>query len=255
MQKDTDTFFFAVEFASSRVLIIGGESTKIESYPYQISIQQEVNGVYYHGCGGSIISDNYVLTAAHCLKSFQPQDLKVRAGASFYKEGGSLHQVESFVLHRDYDASGAPVHDIAVIRVEPPFKFDETRQPIELFGADDVAKSGAPGIVTGWGLMSPNALEFPDQLQVVTVPIISKDICNGIYKEKLGGLRKGQICTGLLGVGGKNPCTGDSGGPLAVNGKLAGIVSWSEKCADPLYPSAYTEVAYYRDWIRHHTNI
>lgn len=148
------------------------------------------------------------------------------------------------------------INDIAVFKVKPLFNFDRTRRPIELFEEDAQAKAGAISVVTGWGCTQSQCKEYPDQLKKVTLPIISKSVCKKAYKKLVGTIPEGQICAGYMGVGDRSSCTGDSGGPLTIGGKLAGIVSWShEDCANPKYPAVYTEIAYYRDWIRKNTKI
>ena len=108
--------------------------------------------------------------------------------------------------------------------------------------------AGVKSVITGWGNTGRGS---PVQLQTVTVPIITKDLCNDAYK-RYGGIPEGQICAAYYGVGGKDACQGDSGGPLAIDGRLAGIVSWGNGCAQAYYPGAYTEVAAYRQWINEH---
>lgn len=248
-------FKFLVELTSSRVIypmigrIIGGENTTVESHPYQVSVRRYGR----HICGGSIISENYVLTAAHCLLE-DTEYMSVRAAATFHYKGGSIHKMKSFVLHENFKSyyTGTPKelfeNDIAVIRVDPPFEFDDTRLPIELSKDGEFAKVGAAAVVTGWGLADGF---FPAQLQKVTIPIVGKYTCNKAYKKFNGGIMEGQICAGTIG---KDACIGDSGGPLAIDNRLFGIVSWGgASCADPEYPGVYTEISYQLNWIRNKT--
>lgn len=217
----------------------------IETFPYQVSLQ--VNGG--HMCGASIISANWIVTAGHCV-DFETEYMTVRAGTSFSRSGGTIHKVKKVIRHEKYYTNeyGVPLYDIAVISVKKPFKFGDSRQPINLFKKAEKSKAGVKSIITGWGSTGSGS---PSQLQTVTVPIITKKLCNDAYKN-YGGIPKGQICAAYYGEGGKDACQGDSGGPLAIDGRLAGIVSWGNGCADPDYPGVYTEIAHYRDWIKKH---
>lgn len=89
---------------------------------------------------------------------------------------------------------------------------------------------------------------IPANLQKVDYYIVSDTDCDRYHN---GGIHPSHICAAIP-EGGKGQCSGDSGGPLLVNGKQVGIVSWSVKpCAIAPYPGVLTEVAYYIDWINH----
>lgn len=220
----------------------------IETYPYQISL--ELYG--RHSCGGSIVSEYYVVTAGHCVTT-PAEDLTVRAGSSIQGKAGSVHQVDKIVRHEKYalDDQGVPHNDVAVLRVKEAFQFDDKRQPINLYDVDEEAKAGIMAVVTGWGKTIQG---FPIQLQTVSVPVVSKELCNTAYKN-FGGLPEGQICAAYYDEGGKDACQGDSGGPLTIEGRLAGIVSWGNGCAQANYPGVYTEIAAHRDWINEHAEL
>ena len=193
-----------------------------------------------------------MVTAGHCVGS--PADyLTVRAGSSLKGQGGSVHQVQKVVRHEKYVTNnyGIPVNDVALLRVKEPFQFDNTRKPINLFEQDEEAAGGVKSVITGWGNTGKGS---PIQLQTVTVPIVTKELCDKAYKS-YGGLPKGQICAAYYNEGGKDACQGDSGGPLTIEGRLAGIVSWGNGCAKPFFPGVYTEVAAFREWINEHAQL
>lgn len=217
--------------------IVGGRNTSIKVLPYQVSVRLQNR----HYCGGSIISSNWVVTAAHCTT--RPSYLyTVRVGSNKTDEGGWLVRVSRIISHENY-ATGLK-NDIALLRLELPIIFDENSQPILLFEDFELSQTGGLAVVSGWGDLGNGT--SPKVLQSVVVPIVSKDECSKAYET----LEEGQICAGNLSVGGKDSCQGDSGGPLAIYGRLAGIVSWGRGCAEPNYPGVYTEVSYYRQWIR-----
>lgn len=225
--------------------IVGGANTTIESYPHQVSVA--LRGGCHH-CGGSIISSNYVITAAHCVDaSIQQNELKIQAGSTVLGEGGSRHHVDKITRHKDYGMkSGVPINDIALVKVKEAFKLDSTRKPIGLYRKGEVAQVGDWAVASGWGVTKNG---WSDVLQAVTVPVMAKSTCDDVYKESKGGLSEGQICAGYLAQGGKGVCDQDDGGPVTIDGRLAGIVSWYEGCGLAYKPGVFTEVAYFREWI------
>ncbi|XP_016837090.2 trypsin [Nasonia vitripennis] len=224
--------------------IVGGEDATIETYPYQISIQEYGS----HICGGSIISTYWVLTAGHCVKS-DPFNLNIRAGTSIRDKNGTIHKVDNIIRHQNYfeNSYRVPSNDIALLKLKEPFVFDKTHQPIKLFQAAEETAPGVEAIITGFG--ETNKWGYDGQLQTVSIPIVSKELCNKAYVDIAGGISEGQICASYYEIGRKDSCQGDSGGPLTINGRLAGISSWGYDCAKPKYPGVYTEVAAYRNWI------
>ena len=224
--------------------IVGGNTTVIELYPYHVSIL--LAGSYK--CGGSIVSRHHIVTAAHCTL-FNIDFLTVRAGSSFHDKGGSIHKVIKIMPHEKVNINYMSMvkYDVAVMKVDEPFEFDETRRPIQMFKAKEKSKPGSRAIATGWGMTSDGGSEA-DQLQVVNVPIVDHKLCNEAYKI-IGGISEEQICAGYPGIGKRDTCVGDSGGPLTIGGRLAGIISFGIGCAKPEYPGVYTEVAKVRKWI------
>ncbi|KAL7300767.1 hypothetical protein TKK_0006744 [Trichogramma kaykai] len=225
--------------------IYGGDSVQIETYPYQVSVQK----YNLHHCGGSIISPYWILTAGHCAFPDNRVVMNVRAGTSFVEQNGTVHRAAKIIQHPGFgvNSDGLPVGDIGLIKLADPIVFDEQHQPIEMFEQDEETAENARAIVSGWG-QTPTTWK-PSQLRAVAVPIISKRTCSDLIQETFGPLPSGQICTLVLGLGGKGACIGDSGGPLAIGNRLAGVVSGSESCDGPFKPGVYTEVAFYRNWI------
>ncbi|XP_076241295.1 trypsin 5G1 [Calliopsis andreniformis] len=229
--------------------IVGGKEVSIEEAPHQVSLQSYGFGF----CGGSIISEEWVVTAGHCM-SYPANWISVRAGSATKSSGGSVHKVAEIIVHEKYETNwhGVPENDVAVLRVQTPFKLDKTRRPIQIFKQNEESIPGVKSTVTGWGATTEGG-STTERLQAVNVPIISKQSCSAAY-EDYGGLPSGQICAAVP-EGGKDACQGDSGGPLTISGRLAGIVSWGYGCARKGYPGVHTEVAAYSDWIASKTGI
>ncbi|KAJ8682568.1 hypothetical protein QAD02_018360 [Eretmocerus hayati] len=224
-----------------------GKPQPIEKYPYHVTIEE-----LPYFCAGSIISTNYVITSASCVTDAIYYNLTVRTGSNVWNEGGVVHKIQKVMAHEKHKLSafGTPENDIALVRVTPPFKFDKTVQPIEMFKSTEKVKHGEMANVTGMGEteMSPSS-----ELLVVDLPIVAEDICDFSYVT-MGGIASDQICAGFIGEGGngKSPCYSDGGAPLAVSGRLAGVLSWQKECGEPYKPAVFSEIAYHRSWIDHH---
>ncbi|XP_069679942.1 trypsin alpha-like [Periplaneta americana] len=224
--------------------IVGGEPTDIKNFPYQVSMELVPYG---HWCGGSIISPDYVLLAAHCVSGEALSDLSIRVGSTYKEEGGSVHSVEKVVIHSQYSGED---YDIALIKVSQPFVYSDSVQPISLTSVAPATET--PVVVSGWGDLSSGG-PAPTQLQQVQVNIIDYNECNDDYLL-YGGITPRMICAGVP-QGGKDSCQGDSGGPLVSEGKLVGIVSWGVGCASKQYPGVYANVAVLKDWVVSNTDI
>ncbi|XP_051164448.1 trypsin beta-like [Leptopilina boulardi] len=219
--------------------IVGGTQVSgFDEIPYQVSVQ--LNGRHY--CGGSIISEFDVLTAAACVSAGGINQYSIKAGTNDLQYGGSVHKVKQIIRHENYylNNDNIPVNDIAIIRVQTPFKFDGTRDSIPLL-LNQPALDGSFAKISGWGWMNST---FPNLLRKGRVNIINKNYCSRTHYQ--GRLPAGQICASLTG---QDACKADAGGPLVIGVHLAGIISWGKGCALGNYPGVYTEIFYYRSWI------
>lgn len=203
-------------------------------------------------CCGAIISPRYVLTNAFCTKVLE--SFTVRAGSATLRQNGSVHQVERVVVHEDFRSfvhPGLMANDIALVRVKEAFQFDENRQPIRLFKTSETVRSGVEANLTGWSWIGESGHEnFSKQLQVTTVPIVDKNVCDQDYKAiQAGGLIDGQICAE---GGDDGSCLYDDGAPLVIDGRLVGFISFRWYCKDPVFPTVFSEIAYFHEWINKH---
>ncbi|KAI4458489.1 polyserase-related [Holotrichia oblita] len=240
--------------------IIGGDPVDIKDYPYQIAL-------FYKGkfnCGGSIVSEHLVVTAAHCVKGYS--DISIRVGSSFHSSGGKIYEINDndIIIHEKYVGRDTYWdYDIALLRTtESLFQDGLISKAIVLPSQDQPILANTSVIASGWGRRIPVFKSFlfgeqecrssdEDQLHAVEVAIVDHNQCNKAYN---GHLTCRMICSGVP-EGGKNPCFGDSGGPLVANGVLVGVVSWGRGCAQKCYPTVYANVANLRTWIRDHGQI
>ncbi|XP_030370622.1 trypsin alpha-like [Scaptodrosophila lebanonensis] len=219
--------------------IVGGSSTTISSFPWQISLQRSGS----HSCGGSIYNSKIIVTAAHCLQSVSASSLKVRAGSTYWNSGGTLVAVAAFKNHEGYNAN-TMVNDIAVIRLSSALSLSSTIKEIAL--ATSAPANGAAASVSGWGTQASGSSSIPTTLQYVDVKIVSQAQCASSTYSYGSEIKSSMICAAASG---KDACQGDSGGPLVSGGKLVGVVSWGYGCAAAKYPGVYADVAVLRTWV------
>ncbi|XP_034652213.1 trypsin alpha-3 [Drosophila subobscura] len=219
--------------------IVGGTKTTIADHPWQVSLQR--SGSHY--CGGSIISNTIIVTAAHCLLTpITASVLKVRAGSSYRSLGGSLVQVAAFRVHEEYSTS-TKMNDIAVVRLKTKLTLGSTIKTIPL--ATSAPAHGAAASISGWGTTSFSG-SSSSQLLYADTRIVGRGECASSSYGYGGTVRETMICAAAAN---KDACQGDSGGPLVSGGQLVGVVSWGRQCALANYPGVYADVAALRQWL------
>ncbi|XP_076661645.1 uncharacterized protein LOC143365400 [Halictus rubicundus] len=239
--------------APSQARIVGGGSSSAGSWPWQVALYKE--GDYQ--CGGALVNDRWILSAAHCFYHAQDEYWVARIGAtrrgSFPSPYEQVLRLDYISLHPEYIDNGF-INDIAMLRLEKPVIFSDYVRPICLPEAEP--KSGTMCTVTGWGQLFEIGRIFPDTLQEVQLPVISTEECRRkTLFLPLYRITVGMLCAGLKD-GGRDACLGDSGGPLVCSGSdnkytLHGITSNGYGCARPGRPGVYTKVHHYLPWIQH----
>jgi len=219
--------------------IIGGGTAASGSRPYQIALLR--SGSFT--CGGSIINNRNVLTAAHCVSGVAASALTVRYNSLTYNSGGVVVGVSAVRVHPQWNPSTIN-NDVAVLVLSSTLTLGQTNaQASNLAGAGADPAAGSAATVSGWGRTSAGGA-LSTQLKALNVNIIARGSTNWGSMVTTGMIPAG------TSSGTENSCNGDSGGPLTVGGVQHGVVSWGHtNCAQPGYPGVYARVGQYRTWI------
>lgn len=215
-------FFEAVSAGSIIPKVVNGTDADISEFPFMVSLRKSPLGA--HHCGGSLINELWVLSAAHCLQN-PPSIYTVQySKTTIFRDDPTAIQVAEVIPHEEYLPANQYIHDIGLVRLEEPISNPLSGFKIRLPFPGTYFYTGTPAVLSGWGL---NATEgsLMTTLQSVELQIFSVADCAKLHNDKI---HPSNICGGVV-EGGKGQCSGDSGGPLLVDGVQVGIVSWSEK--------------------------
>ena len=215
--------------------IVGGVQAPIETRPFQAVV---LPGPYL--CGGAIIQDNWIVTAAHCVVGISASSITVRVGSDYYYTGGTTRNVVKNIIH-PYFNSNTMTHDIALLKLGIPVPLADPGVATIAMGST-IPADGATVKVSGYGTSSSGG-ELTPYLMKAALQVVSYSQANQAY----GGTLTATMFAAA--APGKDSCQGDSGGPLTFNGQLVGIVSFGYGCADPDFPGIYTRVPYFKNWI------
>lgn len=232
--------------SSEESRIVGGYQANIEDISYQAALVTNWNSVF---CGGSIISEKWIVTAAHCVPGRHPMNMRVRVGSSTFASGGQLLEVVRIIAHPNYNPRTIDF-DIAVIEVSP-MTLDNTVGIVRLPNVGEAPSQGTVVLASGWGHEQSGGVS-PSHVRAVSLQISARFFCRLRYPN----LTRNMICAQTAG---RDTCQNDSGGPLVVTTSrtLVGITSFGRGCATPGYPGVYVNVANanMRHFISTHTGL
>nr|XP_048278159.1 serine protease 52-like isoform X1 [Myodes glareolus] len=236
--------------------IVGGNPTHILEFPWHVGIMSLGN----HVCGGSILSEWWILTASHCFFRINKQvffsNLEIMHGRDDFNNTENLKykKVDKLIMHPRFD-SWLMDNDIALLLLESPLNLSIDTVPICVSEVSNIL-AWDNCWVTGWGITNTSLVNIqPSKLHKVDVELLRWDQCGHLMPL----VTKNVLCAAAQDAG-KDACQGDSGGPLVCNKNRnrttwyqLGIVSWGTGCGRKDIPGVYTKVSHYLKWIRKKT--
>ncbi|XP_059160813.1 transmembrane protease serine 9-like [Physella acuta] len=233
-------------------MIINGKDAPVDAWPWQVAIFVQSSKI----CGGTVLSDLWVVTAAHCILQnpvtllFGVRQLNKTVNDSIYT---TARTSEYIVRHEAYNSESFR-HDIALIKLNESLQFSDSVLPICL--SEHVSTESATCYVTGFGstveLNLPVVL--PPTLQQLRVGVMNQTMCDFIYRAAAVYMDSDSVC--LDTEPGQAVCVGDSGGPLSClhDGRfyLVGVTSFvKDSCNNGAFPAVYVSIKSYLDWLYH----
>ncbi|XP_069545279.1 chymotrypsin-like elastase family member 2A [Brachyistius frenatus] len=238
-------------FPPALTRVVAGEDVRPHSWPWQVSLQSDSSGRWRHVCGGTLISSDWVLSAAHCINDRYNYQMELGKQSLKANEEGSIARIAKVISHEDYN-NLLSRNDIALIKLSSPVSFSDTIMPACLPDQGVILPHGAPCYVTGWGRLSSGGPPT-DILQQALLPVVAHDICSQPDWWSVLATEN-MVCAGGDGI--TAGCNGDSGGPLNCQNDdgswdVHGVVSFGsgQGCNIFQKPTVFTQVSSYIDWI------
>jgi secreted trypsin-like serine protease len=238
--------------------IVGGKLAVPYSWPWQVALFKKArSGKSSFYCGGSVIANQWVITAGHCCYDDpDPSKYTVKLGVYNLTSNNEPGEQVVDVVEVHVNPQYKPVRtdfDITLLKLANPVTFTDHISPVCLpYQDQDLPPVGTNLVVTGWGSIKEDG-RISESLREVLVPLVNQSLCDEDYGPKKID-NDNMFCAGLQG-GGKDSCQGDSGGPVTYLDNVTncfiqvGVVSWGDGCAESGHPGVYSRTSSYIDWI------
>ncbi|KAJ8736118.1 hypothetical protein PYW08_006774 [Mythimna loreyi] len=229
--------------------IVGGSATTIDRYPSIVALLYSFTGITLHlqSCGGTILNNRSVLTAAHCVAGDRTSQWRIRVGSTTASVGGVVHNVNSIIVHPQYNRS-TKNNDIAIIRSSSAFSFNNNVRAGAIPGANYNLADNQVVWAAGWGTTSSGGMPV-ERLRHVELRTINQATCRSNYAARGVTITDNMLCSGWP-TGGRDQCQGDSGGPLYHNNVVVGVCSFGIGCAQAQFPGVNARVSRFATWIQ-----
>ncbi|KAK8763152.1 hypothetical protein V5799_034240 [Amblyomma americanum] len=242
-----------------RARVVGGQVAYDGEFPWLVSIQF-VPSLGENKCGGTILNERWILTAAHCFYGYTKSNFVVRVAeynlrTKEPRTPAMTYTIDKLVMHPEYRKVKKYDNDIALVRLSQKIQYSEYAQPACLPSLTLADTTGINVTVVGWGQVSEDVPKTPAVPLKAVLTVFDNHICNTWLQNHSMRVLDNHMCAGLE-EGGKDACHGDSGGPLlAVNHRrsvVVGVVAAGDGCALPKTPGIYTRVTAFLPWIMDH---
>jgi secreted trypsin-like serine protease len=231
--------------------IIGGQEATPHSIPYQAFLEIYSESQMWY-CGGTLVSQNYILTAGHCGVDAVKLDVILGAHKALQPEDTQLVLTSTEVkVHEEYDGDNI-FNDIALVKLPRTISFTSALQPSVLPSYSDINNtySEVRANVSGWGLTDMYETKPSEVLHYLEMRVTTNKECDDNFNATI---IPSMICTS--GEDDTGSCSGDSGGPLVTDGVPIGIVSFGVIFCMPGYPSGFTRITSFLDWIAANSDV